>query len=107
MIDSTCLDALQAYDWPGNVRELENALERAAILSEDGRITPEHLPTSIVGRRRRTAGAGGDRTLGEVERDHIESVLERCQGNRSQAARKLGISPTTLWRKMKTWRRDG
>ncbi len=105
VLDSTCLDALQAHDWPGNVRELENALERAAILSEDGRIRPEYLPTAIAGPRRRAAGVEGDRTLEAVERDHIESVLEQCGGNRSQAARILGISPTTLWRKLQAWSR--
>ncbi len=46
-------------------------------------------------------GAGGDRTLGEVEQDHIESVLKRCHGNRLQAARILAVSPAALWRKLK------
>jgi DNA-binding NtrC family response regulator/predicted hydrocarbon binding protein len=102
VLDSTCLDALQAYGWPGNVRELENALERAAILSEDGRITPEHLPAPIGGRRPRL---GGRRSLAEAEREHIDIVLKECGGNKSQAARVLGLSPTTLWRKLTAWER--
>ena len=101
VLDSTCLDALQAYDWPGNVRELENVLERAAILAEDGRITRDHLPSSVLENTHHAIGVGGDRTLAEVERAHIEAVLERCQGNRSQAARILGINATTLWRKLR------
>jgi two-component system, NtrC family, response regulator HydG len=101
-LDSSCLDALQAYDWPGNVRELENALERAAILSEDGRITPDLLPQPILDRRR-GGMVGEDRTLEQIEREHVEAVLDRCQGNRSQAARILAVNPTTLWRKLKAW----
>ena len=102
-LDSSCLDALQAYTWPGNVRELENALERAAVLSEDGRITPDLLPTAIVERRSRTAGLGDDRTLDDLEQAHVHLVLERCGGNRQEAARILGINATTLWRKLKRW----
>ncbi|MFA5026831.1 MAG: sigma 54-interacting transcriptional regulator, partial [Candidatus Methylomirabilota bacterium] len=102
VLDSSCLDALQAYDWPGNVREMENALERAAILSEDGRIGPEHLPAPIGGRKPGAPGAGG-RTLAEAEKEHVAAVLKDCGGNKSQAARILGISPTTLWRKLSAW----
>jgi DNA-binding NtrC family response regulator len=81
---------------------LENALERAAILSEDGRIAPEHLPAPIGGRRTRL---GGRRSLAEAEREHIDTVLKECGGNKSQAARILGVSPTTLWRKLTAWER--
>jgi two-component system, NtrC family, response regulator HydG len=102
-LDSSCLDALQAYDWPGNVRELENALERAAVLSEHGRITPDLLPTAIVERRARGGGLGENRSLEELERTHIELVLERCQGNRQEAAWILGVNATTLWRKLKRY----
>ncbi|MFB3817937.1 MAG: sigma 54-interacting transcriptional regulator [Candidatus Methylomirabilales bacterium] len=102
VLDSRCLDALQAYDWPGNVRELENVLERAAILAEDGRVGPAQLPAAVLEQRRRRGRAGGA-TLAEVERAHIQAVLERCRGNRQQAARTLGISPSTLWRKLRSW----
>jgi DNA-binding NtrC family response regulator len=100
VLDATCLDALQAHDWPGNVRELENALERAAILSPHGRIAPEHLPAPIGAPRAGTGAAGGGRSLAEAEQAHIDAVLRDCAGNRSQAARILQISPTTLWRKL-------
>jgi DNA-binding NtrC family response regulator/predicted hydrocarbon binding protein len=105
VLDSTCLDALTAYDWPGNVRELENALERAAVLSEDGRIRPEHLPAPVVRRRSRPEIEGGNQTLESVEREHVEAVLGRCEGNRTRAARVLGVSPSTLWRKLQAWER--
>jgi len=102
-LNSTCLDYLQAYPWPGNVRELENAIERAAVLSSEGVILPEHLPPSVLhsGRIRANAMLPGDRTLAEVERAHIKAVLELTDGNRTRAARILGISPTTLWRKLR------
>jgi len=106
VLDSRCLDALQAYDWPGNVRELENVLERAAILSEDGRVGPEHLPPGVLARQAGRARPGATATLAEVERLHVQAALARCGGNRRQAARALGVSPSTLWRKLKAWGAD-
>ena len=102
-LDASCLDYLQDYRWPGNVRELENAIERAAILSKDGVILPEYLPPAITDTRSRLLPPGDpcERTLAEVERDHIQAVLSRTDGNRTQAAKLLGISPVTLWRKLK------
>jgi two-component system response regulator HydG len=101
-LDATCLDHLHAYPWPGNARELENALERAAVVSEDGRIRPENLPP---GMRQPGTGRplpGGERpTLADLERRHILAVLDETGGNRTRAARILGISTTTLWRKLK------
>lgn len=102
-LDAACLDYLQAYPWPGNVRELENAIERAAVLSQDGRIRAEHLPQAIL--HAADAYPSGDplqRTLEDVERDHIRAVLQRLNGNRTRAARALGIGAATLWRKLKT-----
>ena len=102
-LDATCLDYLLAYSWPGNVRELENALERAAVLSVDQVIRPESLPPKILhaeafdAKRSRSPA----RSLAEVERDHIHAVLAHCEGNRTRAAEVLGISPSTLWRKLK------
>jgi DNA-binding NtrC family response regulator len=92
---------LTNYPWPGNVRELENAIEHAAILTRDGRLTPDLFPSGIV---HRTAGPGrsaGKRSLGDVELEHIQDVLRQTGGNRSQAAEILGISTATLWRKLK------
>jgi DNA-binding NtrC family response regulator len=92
---------LTNYAWPGNVRELENAIEHAAILTRDGRLTPDLFPSGIV---HRTAGPGrsaGRRSLGDVAFEHIQDVLRQTGGNRSQAAEILGISTATLWRKLK------
>nr|MBN2278686.1 sigma-54-dependent Fis family transcriptional regulator [candidate division Zixibacteria bacterium] len=103
-LDSTCVDYLQAYQWPGNIRELENAIERAAVLSHDGIIRPENLPPEIL----KIAGNGTravdplSMTLVETEQKHINAVMKLCHDNRTRAAKILGISPSTLWRKLKT-----
>ena len=102
-LDAGALDHLQTYSWPGNVRELENAMERAAVLSNDRVIRREDLPRSVIrtGRPLGSAAASVGRSLAEVEREHIEVVLESTEGNRTRAAKVLGISPATLWRKLK------
>lgn len=103
-LDAKCLNFLQAYAWPGNVRELENAMERAVVLCTGSIIRPEHLPPGIL-----YPDEGGDsspfsprRSLADVEREHIHQVLEMTGGNKSRAAKILGISQATLWRKLKS-----
>ena len=86
------LEMLSGYEWPGNVRELHNALERAAILCQGGLITGEHLSfrfTSLVAPQRPS-------NLSDVERRTIEQVLHEAEGNKSKAARRLGITRTQL-----------
>jgi two-component system, NtrC family, response regulator HydG len=101
-LDAACLDYLQAYHWPGNVRELENAIKRAAVLTPDGMIRPEHLPPTVTHARPVSSATGpARRSLAQVQEDHIARVLELTGGNRSHAARILEISPSTLWRKLK------
>ncbi len=102
-LDATCVDYLAAYAWPGNVRELENAMERAAVFSKDGLILPEHLPSAVVHPSPSETGAGSplNRSLADLEKEHILNVLRLTNDNKSRAARVLGISPATLWRKLK------
>ncbi len=102
-LDASCLEHLQRYPWPGNVRELENALERAAVLSEDQRIRPAGLPSDVAepGADATEARPSPLRSLAEVENEHIQTVLRHTGDNRSQTARILGIGATTLWRKLK------
>jgi len=104
-LDATILDYLMGYPWPGNVRELENALERAAVVSEDRRLHPKDLPDTIHESYTGRSISGGtlNRTLAEVERNHVLRVLNETGGNRSKAAETLGIGNTTLWRKLKEW----
>ena len=84
--------ALLQYDWPGNVRELRNVLERATILSEGARIDPDHLALQPAARSSRNDGTD----LSALERTTISKVLQECRGNKTKAARRLGLSRTQL-----------
>jgi len=90
---------LLQYEWPGNVRELHNALERAAILCEGGPITAEHLslrgPSFAVLRRKAH--------LPDVERRAIEQALLETAWNKSKAARRLGITRTQLYGRLRKY----
>jgi transcriptional regulator with PAS, ATPase and Fis domain len=102
-IDASCINYLQDYSWPGNIRELENTIERSALLCIDDHIFPENLPPRIVkytthsSLRKDLSKA----TLSEVEQQHIEHVMNLTNGNQTKSAKILGISLTTLWRKLK------
>ncbi len=102
-VDARLYDHLVDYRWPGNIRELRNTLERAMMLAGKDAVRPEHLPGHIL---HNTSAAGGrafgdpTRTLADVEADHIRTVLDSVNGHRGAAAKILGISTTTLWRKL-------
>ncbi len=94
-------EALLSHDWPGNVRELRNALERATILAEGGLIHTEHLalyrPTSVS----RPAPAATD--ISALERETIARVLRETRWNKSSAARRLGLSRTQLYIRLRKY----
>jgi DNA-binding NtrC family response regulator len=93
------MQALMAYSWPGNVRELANVLERAQILAENHVITLEDLPENIVSAAPATSEEPGDpRHLREVERRHVQTILQQEKGNKVHVARILGISRRSLYR---------
>ena len=94
---------LQAYPWPGNVRELFAVLESSHIQAGDRRIEAQHLPVDVRGPRPDTASSGEryqSAVPTEEERAAIVSALAEAGGVRSAAADRLGMSRTTLWRKM-------
>ncbi|HEX5873600.1 MAG TPA: helix-turn-helix domain-containing protein, partial [Pyrinomonadaceae bacterium] len=114
--------ALRLYSWPGNVRQLKNCLERAVILSNNGRITLSELPPEVT----RPAVpapvtisvpsvAGGEApviappvavapsSLREVERQQILAALEQTGWHRGKTAEILGISPSTLYRRLRDY----
>lgn len=94
---------LYQYDWPGNVRELRMALEHGVVMAQGAWITPEDLPDRIrfPSALRPARGIGSaPMTLREAEKQWILQALHSCGGNRSEAARKLGISRKTLLRKI-------
>ena len=106
------LAPLEAYSWPGNVRELRNLIERVVLLEEGERLEAEHLPPEMLGRRTAAGGVAGDAvrdvlslpTLAQIEMDHINEVLRLTSGNKSRAARILGISRQGLIEKLRRLR---
>jgi transcriptional regulator with GAF, ATPase, and Fis domain len=94
-------EALLQHDWPGNVRELRNALERAAILCEGGLISAQHLSLYTPAPRRPAEAPTTD--LNAVERDTIEHVMRECRGNKSKAAKRLGLSRTQLYVRLRKY----
>ena len=100
---------LKSYPWPGNVRELENVIESASHFVKGQMLLPEHLPDHLLHISEKPSTLENDRdvmvsldmTLEEVEETFIRKVLASLDGNRSQAAKMLGIGRSTLQRKLK------
>jgi DNA-binding NtrC family response regulator len=110
-ISSPAAQKLLEYDWPGNVRELENSIERAVTLTKFAEITVDDLPEKIRNYQSSHMVIGGDDpeelpTLDEVERRYIERVLKASGGNKTQAARVLGLDRRTLYRKLDRYERS-
>lgn len=96
---------LTAYPWPGNVRELRNAIEYALVLCPEGEIQPEHLPAKIASAS--CACPPPAEKLLSPEREKILEAMKKTGGNRTAAARLLGISRVTLWKRLKRLGLDG
>ncbi len=92
-MDESLKARFRTYEWPGNVRELRNLIERSLVL---GRFPSEFRSSATEDEPRSD-------TLEDVERRHILSVLEETGGNRSEAARRLGVSRKTIERKCAAW----
>jgi DNA-binding NtrC family response regulator len=103
---------LKAYAWPGNVRELRNLIERVVLLEEGQRLLPDHLPAEFSGRRAAAPEAPAAKdaialpTLAQMEAEHIGEVLRLTAGNKSRAARILGISRQGLIEKLRRLRME-
>ncbi len=108
------LMVLEEYDWPGNVRELENLIERAVVMGSQSNLYLEELARLRRDRAsesrikkiqvsERKVSYPLDLPLAELEKSHILAVLEDCAYNQKQAADVLGINPSTLWRKLKSY----
>jgi transcriptional regulator of acetoin/glycerol metabolism len=100
------MQLMMDYPWPGNVRELTNAVEHGMILAKNGRVTAGVLPYDIRHYHCNGATRSQHATLGTTRREtdphkrEILDALEDSNGNRAEAARKLGIDRSTLWRRM-------
>ena len=99
------MEILMRHDFPGNVRELENIIEYGFVLCHNGLIDTHHLPEDVQ-QREGTAGgqSSGASRLKWAEADTIRGALTQTGGHLEKAAKELGISRTTLWRKMKRYR---
>ncbi|MBI4806313.1 MAG: sigma 54-interacting transcriptional regulator [Desulfovibrio sp.] len=93
--------ALMVYRWPGNVRELKSALEYAMVLAEGKRIEPAHLPPGIGGERPSLPASQPASTLPDQERAALVDALRQSGGNKSEAARLLGVSRLTVLNRMR------
>ena len=109
VIDEEVLKYLEQYDWPGNVRELKNVLERMVVLSKGERLTLVHVPEDVKSPRElfplQEKHSGNSwlpeaSNLQEMEKELIRLKISEAKGNKSKAARQLGISRRTLYRKI-------
>jgi DNA-binding NtrC family response regulator len=112
LLSPEAVDMLLEHEWPGNVRELANVMEHAYIIAGGGRITPEHLPHTILNRAPATLplkphaspvtgpAPAPARTLSEIEMEHVLRVLEKHGGSKTAAAAELGISLKTMYNKL-------
>jgi PAS domain S-box-containing protein len=103
------LNALVNHDWPGNVRELKHVIEHACIICPEGSIRVEHLPPDVMAARitapvQSRRGNGQRQAEALLDRETLVAALDAVRWNKSKAARSLGVSRTTLYRKMEEFR---
>jgi DNA-binding NtrC family response regulator len=97
-VEPEAREAMLRYHWPGNVRELANVLERAQILAEDHTITVDDLPENLLASAPDPEDEGDLLKLNDIQRRHVQAVLQEAGGNKVHAARALGISRRALYR---------
>jgi DNA-binding NtrC family response regulator len=106
-IDEDAMDLLVQYDWPGNVRQLENVIERGVVVAMGDRFSRKDLPPHLQEGKRAAAAKTqvleGDCLLADVEKVAVEATMRRHGGNKSRAARTLGISRKLLYSKMREY----
>ena len=105
--ENEALQCLKAYEWPGNVRELKNIMERIVVLSPEGKVQIENIPVDIRRSAHPSSSAlishetpGTSHDISLMEKEMIRRALLGVKGNKSLAAKKLGISRRTLYRKL-------
>ena len=97
---------LATYEWPGNVRELSHVIERAVIVADGEEVAAGDLPAPLRASAARSARGARRPTLAEIEADYIADTLRAAGGNKSQAARLLGISRKSLYERLARQERD-
>ena len=102
-VDNATVRGLMAAPWKGNVRELDNALERAVILGDGPILTPDDFPPGLMPETDAENGTTRDNLRAAVrdyERHHIQRVLKDCGDDKREAARRLGLGLSSLYRKL-------
>jgi DNA-binding NtrC family response regulator len=107
-LDEQATSLLRHYDFPGNVRELESIIAHAVILADESVIRARDLPDNVVHGTRPRLALGYEKddnvpSMAEMEKRHIAHALEVLEGNQTKVAEQLGISRSTLWRKLKEY----
>jgi two-component system response regulator HydG len=98
------LETLYTYHWPGNVRELRNAIEYAFVLCSGSWIGKEHLPPKITAGGKKTSPSHRPNAASwEKERIRLINALQQVGGNQTEAARILGVSRVTVWKRIKKY----
>jgi transcriptional regulator with PAS, ATPase and Fis domain len=95
------MDIFMRYEWPGNVRQIKNVIERAVVLTRGERITTRELPDELLAHCQTRNTISTVKPLKVLERQAIHEALLLCNGNKSKAARKLGISRKTFYKRLK------
>jgi two-component system response regulator HydG len=106
-VSAEVMSVLQEYHWPGNIRQLSNIVERAVVLAKGREITLKDIPEEFLRARQKAKAVPVRRTLKELEINAIREALQICNGNKSQAARNLGISRKAFYKRLKefdSWR---
>ena len=102
-INGRALEHLRSYAWPGNVRELENVIERAVVMADGNELRETHLPQTAAPAADKMPAEDALISLEEMEKRLIYKTLQHTGGNRGRTADILGISPVSLWRKIKKY----
>ena len=110
-VDRDAMQVMMAHRWPGNVRELENAIEHAFVLCRGNRIELADLPAELREPGGQTGAPDGPvaaatdrgRNKRKIDREELVGLLESCDWNKAEAARRIGVSRTAVWKYMKKW----
>jgi transcriptional regulator of acetoin/glycerol metabolism len=97
------MEKLIQYDWPGNIRELRNTVEYAFVLCSSKSIGAEHLPSKITNRLMACPENPSTPAVDQKEKAALVELLRKTGGNQSEAARRLGVSRITIWKRMKKY----
>jgi two-component system response regulator HydG len=95
------MDIFMSYQWPGNIRQLRNVIERAIVLTKGRTISKNDLPLELLSYQRTMTAVTEIKPLKQLELQAINYALQECSGNKSEAAKKLGISRKTFYKRLK------